>query len=94
MAAKLLRLIIVTPEKTLFDALVASLRFPLYDGQIGILPNRLPLVGRLGKGDLHLVDERGLEKVIAIEGGFVQVADDVVSLLTSRAVLPVTATSA
>lgn len=45
-----LRLIVVTPERTLLDEPVASLRFPLYDGDIGILPGRIPLIGRLGTG--------------------------------------------
>lgn len=44
-----LRLIVVTPERTLLDEPVAALRFPLYDGDIGILPGRIPLIGRLDR---------------------------------------------
>jgi F0F1-type ATP synthase epsilon subunit len=43
-AASSLQLVLVTPEKTLLNEPVAALRFPLYDGQIGILPGRLPLI--------------------------------------------------
>ena len=53
-ADKALRLVIVTPEKTVFDEPVAGLRFPLYDGEIGVLPGRLPLIGRLGAGELKV----------------------------------------
>lgn len=83
--SKDLRLVIVTPEKTVFDEHVSGLRFPLYDGDIGILPGRLPLIGRLGTGELHIkyVDT---ERTYFIDGGFVQVRGGVVTLLTDRAV--------
>jgi F-type H+-transporting ATPase subunit epsilon len=85
MAHKELRLVIVTPEKTVFDEPVSSLRFPLYDGDIGILPGRLPLIGRLGAGKLH-IRTTDMERTYFIDGGFVQVRAGVVTLLTDRAV--------
>jgi len=78
-----LQLILVTPEKTLLDEPVRSLRFPLYDGQIGILPGRAPLVGRLGYGELSIRSAEG-EKSYFLDGGFVQVKGATVSLLTNR----------
>jgi F-type H+-transporting ATPase subunit epsilon len=84
---KTLRLVIVTPEKTLLDESVAALRFPLYDGDIGILPGRLPLIGRLGAGELKITLEDGVtERSFFIDGGFVQVKQGVVTLLTNAAV--------
>src|SRR5689334_10012541 len=80
-----LRLVIVTPEKTVYDEIVTSLRFPLYDGDIGILPGRLPLIGRLGAGELKIHQGDG-ETDFFIDGGFVQVRGGVVTLLTDRAV--------
>lgn len=81
---KNLRLVIVTPEKTLLDEPVTALRFPLYDGDIGVLPGRLPLIGRLGAGELKAV--RGDdERRYFIDGGFVQVRQGVVTLLTNSA---------
>ncbi len=79
-----LRLVLVTPEKTLLDEPVGSLRFPLYDGQIGVLPGRAPLVGRLGYGELKLEAAAGARSYY-IDGGFVQVKGSVVSILTNRA---------
>lgn len=81
-----LRLVLVTPEKTLLDEPVQSLRFPLFDGQIGILPGRAPLVGRLGIGELRLTTAAGTEAIYFIDGGFAQVKGPVVTLLTHRAV--------
>lgn len=80
-----LRLVIVTPERTLLDEHVSALRFPLYDGDIGILPGRLPLIGRLGSGELKLTSSSG-ERSFYIDGGFVQVLGSTVSLLTHRAI--------
>ena len=82
--ADTLRLVLVTPEKTLLDESVDSLRFPLFDGQIGVLPGRTPMVGRLGYGELR-IRRSGSEEVYYIDGGFAQIKDGVVSLLTNRA---------
>lgn len=84
--SKDLRLVLVTPETTLLDEPVQALRFPLYDGQIGILPGRAPLVGRLGSGELHITTTTG-DRSYYVDGGFVQVKGSVVSLLTNRAQL-------
>jgi F-type H+-transporting ATPase subunit epsilon len=84
-ATKTLRLVIVTPEKTLLDEPVSALRFPLYDGDIGILPGRLPLIGRLGTGELKITTDAG-ERSYFIDGGFVQVKQGVVTLLTNSAI--------
>lgn len=84
-AGNSIRLVVVTPEKTLLDETVSTLRFPLYDGDIGIHPGRLPLIGRLGTGELH-ININGTETRYFIDGGFVQVRGGVVTLLTDRAI--------
>lgn len=84
--AKSLQLVLVTPETTLLDEPVESLKFPLYDGSIGILPGRAPLVGRLGTGELEIRTGAGTRSYF-IDGGFVQIKGPVVSLLTNGAVL-------
>jgi F-type H+-transporting ATPase subunit epsilon len=80
-----LRLVVITPETTLLDEQVAALRFPLFDGQIGILPGRAPLVGRLGYGELKITRPDDSEASYFVDGGFVQVKGDDVSILTNRA---------
>lgn len=83
-ATRQLRLVVVTPETTLLDEPVNGLRFPLYDGQIGVLPGRAPMVGRLGYGELKISSGHG-SKSYFVDGGFVQVKGGVVSILTNRA---------
>jgi F-type H+-transporting ATPase subunit epsilon len=80
-----LRLVLVTPERTVFDRPAASVRVPLFDGSAGIYPGRAPLVGRLGIGELRLVAPSGESESMFIDGGFVQVKGPVISVLTYSA---------
>lgn len=80
-----LSLVLVTPERTLFDRPVASIRVELFDGSAGFYPGRAPLVGRLGIGELRLTDLAGASESYFIDGGFVQVKGPVVSVLTNAA---------
>ncbi|MCA9081503.1 MAG: ATP synthase F1 subunit epsilon [Planctomycetaceae bacterium] len=83
-AATQLRVVLVTPETTLLDEPVKSLQFPLFDGQIGVLPGRTPMVGRLGIGELRMQTEKGEQRYF-VDGGFAQIKGSVVTLLTNRA---------
>jgi len=82
-----LSLVLVTPERTLFDRQVASIRVPLFDGSAGFYPGRAPLVGRLGIGELRLTEVSGAVESYFVDGGFVQVKGTVVSVLTNVAML-------
>jgi len=88
MADRDIQLVLVTPEKTLLDEKVEALSFPLHDGQIGVLPGRAPMVGRLGFGELNFRTLAGETVSYYVDGGFVQVKAGVVSLLTNRALKP------
>ncbi len=79
-----LQCIVVTPEATVLDELTDFVALPLYDGEIGISPDRAPMIGRLGYGELRLVSDHTTKRFY-VDGGFVQVAANVVSVLTNRA---------
>jgi F-type H+-transporting ATPase subunit epsilon len=81
----LLQCVVVTPERTLIDELVSFVAVPLFDGELGVLPGRAPLIGRLGYGELRVADN-GTNRRYFIDGGFVQIRDDVVTVLTHRAI--------
>jgi F-type H+-transporting ATPase subunit epsilon len=85
MSEKKLHCVVVTPEKTLFDESVDFVALPLYDGEAGVLPGRTPLIGRLGFGELRTKSNEVARRYF-VDGGFVQVRDDVVTVLTSRAI--------
>jgi F-type H+-transporting ATPase subunit epsilon len=82
--SRTLQCVVVTPEETVLDETADFVALPLFDGELGVAPGRSPLIGRLGYGELRLVSQGRTERYY-VDGGFVQVADDVVSLLTNRA---------
>jgi F-type H+-transporting ATPase subunit epsilon len=79
-----LRCLIVTPEATVLDTHASFVALPLFDGEAGIEPGRSPLIGRLGYGELRVRTAGGTQHYY-VDGGFVQVADNLVSVLTNRA---------
>lgn len=79
-----LQCVIVTPERAVLDETVDFVALPLYDGELGVLPGRAPLIGRLGAGELRIIRDHQVERFF-VDGGFVQVRDNVVSVLTPRA---------
>ena len=83
--SKLLQCQVVTPEKTAFAKTVDFVALPLFDGELGVLPGRAPLLGRLGYGELR-IKVGGATESYFVDGGFAQVHDDVVTVLTSRAI--------
>ena len=80
-----LNCVVVTPEETALEEKTDFVVLPLYDGEIGIAPQHSPLIGRLGFGEMRLQVHKETMRYY-VDGGFVQVADDVVSVLTSRLV--------
>lgn len=79
------RCVVVTPEKALLDEVADFVVLPMYDGELGVLPGRLPLIGRLGYGELRIKHGSHTKKYF-VDGGFAQVRADVVTVLTARAV--------
>ena len=76
---------IVTPEQTALETKAEFVALPLFDGEIGIAANHSPLIGRLGYGEMR-IKTGSTTLSYYVDGGFVQVADNVVAVLTNRAV--------
>jgi F-type H+-transporting ATPase subunit epsilon len=82
-----LRCQIVTPERKALDEVVDFVALPLFDGELGVLPGRSPLIGRLGYGELRIRQGQAVRRFF-IDGGFAQLRDNVLTILTSQAVAP------
>lgn len=82
---KQVQCVIVTPERAVLDEHAEFVAVPLYDGELGVMPGRSPLIGRLGTGELRL-RQAGRTRRFFIDGGFVQVRSNVVTLLTAKAI--------
>lgn len=83
-AAKTVQVVVVTPEKAVLDETAEFVVVPMIDGELGVLPNRSPLIGRLGAGELRLKTGTTTKRFF-VEAGFVQVRSNVVTVLTAGA---------
>ena len=79
-----LQCIVVTPEETAMEEQASFVVVPLFDGELGVAPGHSPLIGRLGFGELRLTANDGTRSRYYVDGGFVQVANDVVTVLTGK----------
>ena len=75
---------VISPEKVLFEGTVDRLVAPAFDGEVGILTHHAPMMTLLGKGELRL-GENGSAGRFTIAGGFLQVLNDTVRVVTERA---------
>jgi F-type H+-transporting ATPase subunit epsilon len=75
---------VISPERVLFEGTVSSVVVPAFDGEVGILPHHAPMMTLLGKGELRLGDG-GSAGRFHIEGGFLQVLNDAVRVVTETA---------
>ncbi len=88
---RLLHCVIVTPEKTVLDLKAASVTLPLDDGSRGIAVGHAPFIGRLGTGEVRMSGVAGgpssqTSLRTFVEGGFAEVGQDTVTIITQRAV--------
>jgi F-type H+-transporting ATPase subunit epsilon len=79
-----LRVSVISPERVLFEGDVDSLVAPALDGEVGVLTQHAPMMTLLGRGTLRLGSGASVRR-FAVEGGFMQVVDDQVRVVTERA---------
>ncbi|PQO42940.1 ATP synthase F1 subunit epsilon [Blastopirellula marina] len=79
-----LKCIVVTPEETALETMADFVALPLFDGEIGIAPSHSPMIGRLGFGEMR-IKSGGTTTSYYVDGGFVQVANNEVNVLTGKA---------
>jgi F-type H+-transporting ATPase subunit epsilon len=81
-----LQCIVVTPERTVLEQPADFVVLTLFDGEIGVLTRHSPFIGRLGFGEMRVTQADKTDRYY-VEGGFVEALEDVVTVLTGRAVL-------
>ena len=80
-----LKLEIVTPDAVVFSEAVDMVTLPGVEGQIGILPQHVPLMTQMVPGEM-IVRKNGQDRFLAVGEGFVEITGDEVSILTDMAV--------
>jgi F-type H+-transporting ATPase subunit epsilon len=84
---KQLRLTVITSERQVLDEPAEAIVIPAHDGELGVLPDRAALMCELGIGQLRY-ESAGGSKRLFIDGGFGQVFQNRVTVLTSNALTP------
>jgi F-type H+-transporting ATPase subunit epsilon len=84
--ANILRLRIVTPERLLLDEDVDEVTAPGTEGEFGVLPNHTTFLSSLQPGRL-MYKRSGQTHVMAVSGGFAEVINNIMTVLTDSAEL-------
>lgn len=79
-----IRVSVISPEAIIFEGSADQVVAPAWDGEVGILENHAPLMLLLGSGELR-VTRAGREERFLVKGGFLQVIDNVVTVLSESA---------
>jgi F-type H+-transporting ATPase subunit epsilon len=79
----MLKVSVISPESVLFEGETDSVVAPAYDGELGILTGHAPLMALLGEGELRL--GAGATRRFRVSGGFLQVLNNDVRVVTEKA---------
>ena len=81
-----IRCVVVTPNRQVLDVHAGDVVFPAHDGLVGIYRDHSPFLCKLGMGLLSYRDEQNRSSTLFINGGFGQVRDNEVTIITSEAI--------
>lgn len=77
---------VITPEARVLDEDCSSAIVPMHDGQMGFLPGRAPIVGKMGLGELRLRFVKGGERSYLVDDGFLQMVGGTLTVLAGKAI--------
>ena len=85
--AKTLHVDIVSAEEAIFSGEATMVIAPGEAGELGILPEHVPLITRIKPGTVRVIQaDGGEEEVIYVSGGILEVQPDVVTILADTSV--------
>lgn len=83
--AKAFQVDVVSPEATVWSGMATIVVARTPEGELGIMADHEPLMGALSTGAVEIESESGERTTIGVYGGFIQVLDNQVTLITDRA---------
>jgi F-type H+-transporting ATPase subunit epsilon len=83
--AKAFQVDVVSPEATVWSGMATIVIARTPDGELGIMADHEPLMGALTTGPVEIEAESGERTTIGVHGGFIQVLNNQVTLITDRA---------
>lgn len=81
---KTVKVSVVTPNGPVYDAEVEMVSTKAQSGELGILPGHIPMVAPLEIGAVRL-KKGGQTEYVAVNGGFLEVRPDAVTILAQSA---------
>jgi len=78
-----MNLTILSPEKEIFSGEVKSVKVPGSAGQFEMLDNHAPIVSSLKAGEIRIIKSNGEKVSFFVDGGFVEMLNNEVSLLVA-----------
>ena len=81
----MLRVEVVTPEKRVWSGEAKMVSARTLDGELGVLPDHAQLLGVLADGTVSIKAADGSTNDFVINGGFISVANNRVSILGESA---------
>ena len=77
---------LVSPERLVLSAAVDMVVVPGAEGDFGVLPGHAPLVSNVRPGVISIYNDRAIEARVFVAGGFAEVSDSRLTVLTEDAV--------
>lgn len=84
---KTVKVSVVTPDGPVYDGEAEMVSVKGASGELGILPNHIPLVTPLTINPVRLLNQNETT-LVAVHGGFIEVRPDQVTILAQSAELP------
>jgi len=81
-----MNLVVLTPEKEVFNNPISSVKVPGIGGQFEVLRGHAAIVSALGSGPVRILAENGEKTTFEIEKGFIEVLNNEVALLVQGVV--------
>jgi len=78
---------VVSPERVQYSGEARMVTCRTTDGELAFLTDHAPLIGALGIGQVRIAQESGEDEVAAVHGGFVEVRNNKVVILSDVAEL-------
>jgi len=77
-----MQLKVLSPEKFIYEGEVVLAQFPGSMGSFEILNNHAPMIARIDKGKIKVIDEGRNKFYLEVNSGIVEVKDNTIIVLT------------
>jgi F-type H+-transporting ATPase subunit epsilon len=76
-----MKIVIITPDKKIFDGEIKSVRVPGKKGSFQVLKDHAPIISTLENGLVRIINQENNELIFDISGGVIEVKANKIILL-------------